>query len=223
MPTPTPHDIGWFASPAELRDWLEANHETATERWVGMRPKAAGLPDGDLGAGRRRGPVRRLDRRRPVPGRRRLVHPDHAPAAGLRVERAERRPGRGAPRRGPDAPGRRGGVRRAAARTARRSTRSSRTGALDAEAVGGAPGRRRPRRSSRRSPRATAGSWPPGSAARSGRRPARSASPPSSRPAPRASGSPRSPRRPAARAAGKSSLLPRNGTAPRDHGGPAAG
>jgi uncharacterized protein YdeI (YjbR/CyaY-like superfamily) len=44
MPTPTPHDIAWFASPAELRDWLEANSGTATERWVGMRPKASGLP-----------------------------------------------------------------------------------------------------------------------------------------------------------------------------------
>ena len=44
MPAPTPHDIAWFDSPEELRDWLEANRETATERWIGMRPKAAGLP-----------------------------------------------------------------------------------------------------------------------------------------------------------------------------------
>ena len=89
-------------SPAELRDWLEANHETATERWVGMRPKASGLPDGELGADRRRGAVRRLDRRRPVQDRRRLVHPDHAPPDRLGVERAERRAGarRSAPRAG---------------------------------------------------------------------------------------------------------------------------
>jgi uncharacterized protein YdeI (YjbR/CyaY-like superfamily) len=40
----TPYDIGWFASPEELRDWLAANHATAREKWVGMRPKAAGLP-----------------------------------------------------------------------------------------------------------------------------------------------------------------------------------
>jgi uncharacterized protein YdeI (YjbR/CyaY-like superfamily) len=40
----TPHDIGWFASPDELRDWLDAHHATALEKWVGMRPKAAGLP-----------------------------------------------------------------------------------------------------------------------------------------------------------------------------------
>ena len=43
MPAPTPHDIAWFESPAELRDWLEANHDAATERCVGMRPKASGL------------------------------------------------------------------------------------------------------------------------------------------------------------------------------------
>ena len=39
-----PHDIGWFASPQELRDWLAEHHATAPEKWVGMRPKAAGLP-----------------------------------------------------------------------------------------------------------------------------------------------------------------------------------
>jgi uncharacterized protein YdeI (YjbR/CyaY-like superfamily) len=40
----TPHDIGWFESPEELRDWLEAHHESAPEKWVGTRPKATGLP-----------------------------------------------------------------------------------------------------------------------------------------------------------------------------------
>ena len=40
----TPHDIGWFESPEELRDWLAEHHATAPEKWVGMRPKAAGLP-----------------------------------------------------------------------------------------------------------------------------------------------------------------------------------
>jgi uncharacterized protein YdeI (YjbR/CyaY-like superfamily) len=44
MPTPTPHDIAWFESPAELRAWLVANHGSASELWVGMRPKASGLP-----------------------------------------------------------------------------------------------------------------------------------------------------------------------------------
>ena len=40
----TPHDIGWFESPGELRDWLEAHHASAPEKWVGTRPKASGLP-----------------------------------------------------------------------------------------------------------------------------------------------------------------------------------
>ena len=39
-----PHDILFPASPEELRAWLEANHDTADERWVGFRPKATGLP-----------------------------------------------------------------------------------------------------------------------------------------------------------------------------------
>ncbi len=40
----TPYDVGWFESPGELRDWLAEHHATAPEKWVGMRPKAAGLP-----------------------------------------------------------------------------------------------------------------------------------------------------------------------------------
>jgi uncharacterized protein YdeI (YjbR/CyaY-like superfamily) len=44
VPTPVPHDIIFFASPAELRNWLEANHATADELWLGYRPKATGLP-----------------------------------------------------------------------------------------------------------------------------------------------------------------------------------
>jgi uncharacterized protein YdeI (YjbR/CyaY-like superfamily) len=39
-----PHDIAWFASPAELRAWLVEHHATAPEAWIGMRPKATGLP-----------------------------------------------------------------------------------------------------------------------------------------------------------------------------------
>ena len=34
----------YFASPAELRAWLEANHETATELIVGVHRKASGMP-----------------------------------------------------------------------------------------------------------------------------------------------------------------------------------
>jgi uncharacterized protein YdeI (YjbR/CyaY-like superfamily) len=44
MPRLEPHDIAWFASPAELRTWLAEHHETATERWVGVRSKASGMP-----------------------------------------------------------------------------------------------------------------------------------------------------------------------------------
>ena len=40
----TPHDVLFPASADELRTWLEANHRTADERWVGFRPKASGLP-----------------------------------------------------------------------------------------------------------------------------------------------------------------------------------
>ncbi len=39
-----PHDVTFFESPEELRDWLAANHATAAEKWVGMRRKASGLP-----------------------------------------------------------------------------------------------------------------------------------------------------------------------------------
>jgi uncharacterized protein YdeI (YjbR/CyaY-like superfamily) len=39
-----PHDIQFFASPEELRDWFDANHETADELWLGYWKKAAGRP-----------------------------------------------------------------------------------------------------------------------------------------------------------------------------------
>jgi uncharacterized protein YdeI (YjbR/CyaY-like superfamily) len=39
-----PHDVLLTASPTDLRAWLEANHETATELWVGLRTKASALP-----------------------------------------------------------------------------------------------------------------------------------------------------------------------------------
>jgi uncharacterized protein YdeI (YjbR/CyaY-like superfamily) len=39
-----PHDIVWFESPVELHDWLVQHHETEPELWVGMRPKASGMP-----------------------------------------------------------------------------------------------------------------------------------------------------------------------------------
>jgi uncharacterized protein YdeI (YjbR/CyaY-like superfamily) len=37
-------DVVFFETPAEFRAWLEANHETATELWVGFHKKATGRP-----------------------------------------------------------------------------------------------------------------------------------------------------------------------------------
>ena len=39
-----PHDVRFFASPAELRDWFDANHEAAAELWLGQYKKASGRP-----------------------------------------------------------------------------------------------------------------------------------------------------------------------------------
>lgn len=44
MPTPIPHDIIFFPAPGDLRDWLEKNHASASELWLGYRLKASGLP-----------------------------------------------------------------------------------------------------------------------------------------------------------------------------------
>ena len=43
-PTPRPHDAIFFESPEQLRDWFDANHETASELWLGYHKKASGLP-----------------------------------------------------------------------------------------------------------------------------------------------------------------------------------
>lgn len=37
-------DVHYFATPAELRAWLEANHDHATELWVGFHRKETGTP-----------------------------------------------------------------------------------------------------------------------------------------------------------------------------------
>ena len=37
-------DVRFFETPADFRAWLEANHETATELWVGFHKKATGRP-----------------------------------------------------------------------------------------------------------------------------------------------------------------------------------
>ena len=44
MPTPVPHDVQFFATPDELRAWLEAHHDIADELWLGYHRKASGRP-----------------------------------------------------------------------------------------------------------------------------------------------------------------------------------
>ena len=43
-PTPQPRNVIFFANPGELRDWLDANHETADELWLGYWKKGTGRP-----------------------------------------------------------------------------------------------------------------------------------------------------------------------------------
>jgi uncharacterized protein YdeI (YjbR/CyaY-like superfamily) len=43
-PSPRPHDVRFFSSPDELRDWFDANHATATELWLGHYRKSTGRP-----------------------------------------------------------------------------------------------------------------------------------------------------------------------------------
>lgn len=41
-PTPRPHDVQFFGSAAELRDWFDANHDTADELWLGHHRTSTG-------------------------------------------------------------------------------------------------------------------------------------------------------------------------------------
>ena len=43
-PSPTPHDVIYFESAEELRDWFDANHATADDLWIGHHRKATGKP-----------------------------------------------------------------------------------------------------------------------------------------------------------------------------------
>lgn len=43
-PVPTPHDVLYVSSADELRDWFDANHDTADELWLGYWKKASGRP-----------------------------------------------------------------------------------------------------------------------------------------------------------------------------------
>lgn len=44
MKPPRPEDVIFFEAPAQLRAWFEANHETATELWLGYHRKRTGKP-----------------------------------------------------------------------------------------------------------------------------------------------------------------------------------
>jgi len=39
-----PTDVRFFATPAELREWFEENHETADQLWLGQYKKGSGRP-----------------------------------------------------------------------------------------------------------------------------------------------------------------------------------
>jgi len=41
---PTPVNVIFFETPAQLRAWFEANHDSATELWVGYHRKRTGRP-----------------------------------------------------------------------------------------------------------------------------------------------------------------------------------
>jgi hypothetical protein len=42
-----PHDVVFFATPEELRDWFDANHTIADELWLGYYKKASRRPSVD--------------------------------------------------------------------------------------------------------------------------------------------------------------------------------
>ena len=125
-PSPQPHDVRFFATPDELRDWFDANHETADELWLGYYRKSTGRPSVDWSQavdealcvgwidGVRR--ERRRDDPRPAV---------HAAPQGQHLERDQRREGRGADRAGPDAAGRDRRLRGSHRTRTRRSTRTS--------------------------------------------------------------------------------------------------
>jgi uncharacterized protein YdeI (YjbR/CyaY-like superfamily) len=41
---PKPENVQFFETPAQLRAWFEANHDTATELWLGYHRKRTGRP-----------------------------------------------------------------------------------------------------------------------------------------------------------------------------------
>jgi uncharacterized protein YdeI (YjbR/CyaY-like superfamily) len=39
-----PHDVTFFATPADLRSWFDDHHDDAEELWVGFHKKGSGMP-----------------------------------------------------------------------------------------------------------------------------------------------------------------------------------
>ena len=114
------------------------------ELWLGLPQEGDRTAERRLVTGRRRGALRRLDRRDPEEGRRGDARAAlHAPAEGQQLERDQRRQGRAADGRGPDAAGRPGGVRRAYRTRTRRSTLTRGRDRPDRRRDRALPGRRR--------------------------------------------------------------------------------
>ena len=121
----TPEPI-YFESPEQLRDWFDANHETATELWVGYWKKAAGRPtvtwaqavDEALCVGW-------IDTTRYSVDDGAVPPAVHAAPEGEQLERRQRRQRRAADEGGPDAAGRPPRVRGADRGADRPSTRTS--------------------------------------------------------------------------------------------------
>ena len=102
MPTPT--NITFFKTPADLRKWFRANAKKAEELWVGFFKKETGTAEHHLARVGRRSALRRLDRRDPQTcGRRQLHDPVHAATQGQHLELGEHSARRSADERKADA------------------------------------------------------------------------------------------------------------------------
>ena len=177
-----PERVIFFESADAFGAWLEANHATETEVWLGALEEAHRQAGHDLVGVGRRGAALRLDRLRPAPHRRRPA----ARSASRRASRPASGPtstSRRSPRSPPpDACTPRGSRRSSATRRPQRHLllRAARAGAVT-------PSRSRSSRSTARRGRGSSPSRPAtavarstGSCRRRSRRPAHDGSPPSS-------------------------------------------
>ena len=90
---PTPDDVHVFPTAADFRAWLEANHDTATELWVGYYKKGVPKPSMTY-AQSVESALLRLDRRADTAHRRRgHLQPLHAAPQGQQLECHQHRQG----------------------------------------------------------------------------------------------------------------------------------